>query len=131
MTLLTAPDDFLYRTCSSLEIEFLNTIVDGEFAMNDFAKRLTKLQESSEQSLSPCTSKSTAAIAYTAASSISIISSSFIELESISKDIENDLFTDVTDVLQHLTLHDCDSSSGAIPSKSTQGENLDSLYESF
>lgn len=129
MALSSALDDTLYRIYSSLETEFLTTIVDGELAMKDFAKRLSnlKLQDSSAQDFSPCPSQSTAAIAYRAASSISIISSSFMEVESISKDFENDLFTDVTDILQHLTIQDRDSLSDIDPIKETQGKGMCSV----
>lgn len=121
MSSLPELDDPLYRLCSSLESQFLDTIVNGESAINDFAERLAEVQGFTTGHPLACSSQSKFALAYRAASSISIISSSFMAMEDRCKEIENDLFADVTDVLQHMSIQDSSPSLDVDPAKFSEG----------
>lgn len=121
MSLSPPTADSLRELCSSLEYDFLDAVIDSDSSTRNFADRFKELHDSSFTELSR-SSLPTVAMAYSTASNISTISSSFIELEYKSTELEKELLSEIDSILKDLTLEDFPR---AVP-KSTKQSGLTS-----
>lgn len=103
-------DDIPSCSYSSLESEFLKSVNASGTALKEFANHFAEVQKQSCEGPSKIASTSSA-IAHSVASNILAMSTSLLELDTRSKEIETNLIDDIDGILQCLTIEDVPSSN--------------------
>ena len=88
----------------SLEVEFLDSVTKSESAIETFADRLLHLQDDAHEGLQ--TTVSNVALIHDTATRLQILSESFIDIETKSTQVEENLLHDIDNFLQQLSLED-------------------------
>lgn len=102
-------DDQLFDGLSSLQDEFFIAISEGPEATCNFASRLAQLEELTlerSQILPLSSGDSKLAAAYSAASTISTVTSGLFEVTKLADDLTTKLHSDIADLLEGLSLTD-------------------------